>query len=200
MPFNMIRRGYATTSVAIAVPSKRGSMWTTSTSSLISTSSLRLDGVLWSSRTSSSEELYYQRDIALFIGRSIPVALRRQPTGHAGSSGCGCNAIGASLWGVRELGMKAGISANTVSRFKTGVALWWKHLFRYKLPSKRSASFSFLPTSMEARAFGSAKFPQVRTNEDGSRCSATVVEFVPEEGGRAAGVRLKSGKARTKKL
>ena len=49
-------------------------------------------------------------------------------------------------WGVRELGTKAGISANTVSRFETGGGAMVGTLIQIQTALERPGLFSFLPT------------------------------------------------------
>jgi transcriptional regulator with XRE-family HTH domain len=71
--------------------------------------------------------------------------------------------------GVRELGMKAGISANTVSRFENGGGAMVETLIQIQTALERAGVFSFPPINKGGLKFGCATFPPVSRNEGGSR-------------------------------
>jgi hypothetical protein len=66
---------------------------------------------------------------------------------------------------------------------KLGVPLWSKHLFRCKRLLKKRVSFSFLPTSMEAQAFGFARRHLEVRPKKSVAARLVQVEFIPEEAG-----------------
>jgi hypothetical protein len=64
---------------------------------------------------------------------------------------------------------KAGISANTVSRFENGEGAMVETLIQIQAALEKAGIVSFLPTSKVGRVFGCATFPKARANEDGKR-------------------------------
>ena len=55
-------------------------------------------------------------------------------------------------WGVRELGKRAGVAANTVSRYENGMGMTVKTLEQIQQRSRVKGSSSFAPMTREVRA------------------------------------------------